>query len=58
MANSPATQKVWFITGTSTGFGRHLAEQILAAGGLVVATARKPEQLADSLAAAGLPPTA
>lgn len=40
-------QKIWFITGASTGFGRGLAEQVLAAGGKVVATARKPEQIAD-----------
>lgn len=39
--------KVWFITGTSTGFGRELAEQILAKGDKVVATARKPEVLQD-----------
>ena len=38
--------KVWLITGASTGLGRVLAEQVLAAGGSVVATARKPEQLA------------
>jgi NADP-dependent 3-hydroxy acid dehydrogenase YdfG len=44
-----ATQrtKVWLITGSSTGFGRILAEQLLAKGETVVATARKPEQLAD-----------
>jgi len=40
-------QRVWFITGASTGFGRLLAEQVLAAGGSVVATARKPDQIAD-----------
>ena len=40
-------QLVWFITGASTGFGRELAEQTLRAGYKVVATARKPEQLAD-----------
>jgi NAD(P)-dependent dehydrogenase (short-subunit alcohol dehydrogenase family) len=40
-------QKVWFITGASTGFGRILAEQALAKGDKVVATARKPEQIAD-----------
>jgi NAD(P)-dependent dehydrogenase (short-subunit alcohol dehydrogenase family) len=40
-------QRVWFITGTSSGFGRELAEQVLAQGDLVVATARKPEQIAD-----------
>lgn len=50
MKNSPssqASQSVWFITGASTGFGRELAVQLLAAGELVVATARKPEQIAD-----------
>lgn len=40
-------QRVWFITGASTGFGRILAEQVLAQGDKVVATARKPEQIAD-----------
>ena len=39
--------KVWFITGTSSGFGRILAEEVLAKGDKVVATARKPEVLAD-----------
>ena len=40
-------QRVWFITGTSSGFGRELAEQVLARGESVIATARKPEQIAD-----------
>jgi len=40
-------QKVWFITGTSTGFGREMAEQLLSKGEIVVATARKVEQIAD-----------
>ncbi|GGA66993.1 short-chain dehydrogenase/reductase [Edaphobacter acidisoli] len=39
--------RVWFITGCSTGFGRVLAEEVLKAGGKVVATARRPEQIAD-----------
>lgn len=39
--------KVWFITGASTGFGRLLAEEVLKSGGRVIATARKPEQVAD-----------
>ncbi len=39
--------KVWFITGTSSGFGRILAEEVLAKGERVVATARKPEVLQD-----------
>ncbi len=38
---------VWLITGASTGFGRELAEQLLRSGARVVATARKPEQIAD-----------
>jgi NAD(P)-dependent dehydrogenase (short-subunit alcohol dehydrogenase family) len=46
-----ATGRVWLITGTSSGFGRAIAEAALAAGDTVVATARRPEAL-DSLAAA------
>lgn len=38
--------RVWFITGSSTGFGRTLAESVLKVGESVIATARKPEQLA------------
>ncbi len=41
------TTRTWFITGASTGFGRLLAETVLAAGGKVVATARKVEQIQD-----------
>lgn len=37
--------KVWLTTGTSTGFGRELAEAALEAGDRVAATARKPETL-------------
>lgn len=48
MANSTQTaQRVWFITGASTGFGRLLAEEVLKAGGKVVATARKLDNVAD-----------
>jgi NAD(P)-dependent dehydrogenase (short-subunit alcohol dehydrogenase family) len=39
--------RVWFITGSSTGFGRILAEEVLKKGEIVVATARKIEQVAD-----------
>lgn len=39
--------RTWFITGSSTGFGRILAEEVLKAGDHVVATARKVEQVAD-----------
>lgn len=38
-------KKVWFITGSSTGFGRELAEEALAQDFKVAATARKPEIL-------------
>jgi len=40
-------EKVWLITGSSRGLGRVLAEAVLAAGDKLVATARKPAQLAD-----------
>jgi NAD(P)-dependent dehydrogenase (short-subunit alcohol dehydrogenase family) len=39
--------KVWLITGSSRGLGRHLAQAVLDAGHQLVATARKPEQLTD-----------
>lgn len=39
--------KVYLITGTSTGFGRALAEAVLERGDKVVLTARKPEQVAQ-----------
>src|SRR5437588_5936634 len=41
--------KVWFITGSSRGLGRNLAEAVLANGDRVAATARNPEQLKDLL---------
>ena len=37
--------KVWFITGSSRGFGAELVRAVLAHGDRVIATARKPEQL-------------
>jgi NAD(P)-dependent dehydrogenase (short-subunit alcohol dehydrogenase family) len=39
--------KVWLITGSSRGLGRALSEAVLESGDLLVATARKPEQLGD-----------
>lgn len=39
--------RVWFITGASTGFGRLLAEEVLKAGGRVIATARNVEQITE-----------
>ncbi|MFE4666931.1 SDR family NAD(P)-dependent oxidoreductase [Streptomyces sp. NPDC056716] len=41
------TTQTWLITGSSRGFGRNLAVAALEAGDHVVATARRPEQLAD-----------
>ncbi|KAE8392890.1 hypothetical protein BDV23DRAFT_150144 [Aspergillus alliaceus] len=38
--------RVWFITGCSRGLGLAIAETALNAGEFVIATARKPEQLA------------
>jgi NAD(P)-dependent dehydrogenase (short-subunit alcohol dehydrogenase family) len=46
MANVNTT-RTWFITGASTGFGRILAEEVLKAGGKVVATARRRDKVAD-----------
>ncbi|MEE4563929.1 oxidoreductase [Paenibacillus polymyxa] len=40
-------QKVWLITGCSTGFGRHIAEQTIDAGYKVVVTARNVEQITE-----------
>jgi NAD(P)-dependent dehydrogenase (short-subunit alcohol dehydrogenase family) len=41
------SNKVWFITGCSTGFGRELAKETLAKGYNVVVTARKTADVAD-----------
>lgn len=40
-------QRTWFITGASSGLGRHMAEQLLARGERVVGTIRKPGVLDD-----------
>lgn len=39
--------KTWFITGTSSGFGRLMTEKLLASGDRVAATARNPDALSD-----------
>ena len=44
---------VWFITGCSTGFGRELARLVLARGWNAVATARRPQGLAELVEGAG-----
>jgi NAD(P)-dependent dehydrogenase (short-subunit alcohol dehydrogenase family) len=42
--------RVFFVTGSSTGIGHALVEEILRQGDYVIATARKPETLQFSLA--------
>lgn len=44
--------KVWFVTGSSTGFGRSIVEDLIARGERVVATARDPRTLSDLVARA------
>ncbi len=43
--------RVWLVTGASSGFGRALAEAAVAAGDVVIATARRPEALDDLVSA-------
>ncbi|MFP7494731.1 oxidoreductase [Terribacillus saccharophilus] len=40
-------KKVWLITGTSSGFGRALAEELIENGEYVLATARNEESISD-----------
>ncbi|WP_223641229.1 oxidoreductase [Corallococcus sp. EGB] len=44
--------KVWFVTGSSSGFGRSIVEEVIARGERVVATARDPRTLEDLVARA------
>ncbi|MCU1515031.1 MAG: short chain dehydrogenase [Microbacteriaceae bacterium] len=46
-AGEPVTGKVWFITGSSRGFGREWATAALERGDRVAATARTVESIAD-----------
>lgn len=43
--------KVWLVTGANSGFGRAFTEAAVGARDVVVATARRPEALADLVAA-------
>ena len=45
--------QTWFITGASSGIGRHVAEKLLARGDRVVATVRRPDAFDDLGAAHG-----
>jgi NAD(P)-dependent dehydrogenase (short-subunit alcohol dehydrogenase family) len=47
MSDESGSTRVWFITGTSSGFGRSIAEEVLARGERVVATARRSDTVAD-----------
>jgi NAD(P)-dependent dehydrogenase (short-subunit alcohol dehydrogenase family) len=46
-------EQYWFITGSSRGLGRALVQAAIEAGDCVAATARRPEQLGDIVAAYG-----
>jgi NAD(P)-dependent dehydrogenase (short-subunit alcohol dehydrogenase family) len=46
-------RKIWFVTGSSRGFGREIVEAALKRGDRVVATARNPGQLDDLAKAYG-----
>jgi NAD(P)-dependent dehydrogenase (short-subunit alcohol dehydrogenase family) len=43
--------RIWLVTGANSGFGRAITEAAVAAGDTVVAAARRPESLADLVAA-------
>jgi NAD(P)-dependent dehydrogenase (short-subunit alcohol dehydrogenase family) len=45
--------KVWLVTGSASGLGRHIADAVLASGDRLVATARDPRRLADLVKAHG-----
>jgi NAD(P)-dependent dehydrogenase (short-subunit alcohol dehydrogenase family) len=53
MSDEGIGARVWFITGASSGFGRSIADEALARGEKVVATARRPEALDDLAGTAG-----
>ncbi|MEM6379879.1 MAG: oxidoreductase [Bacteroidota bacterium] len=40
-------QKIWFITGVSSGFGRELAKEVAAKGDLVIGSVRKESQIEE-----------
>ena len=47
MASDKDNSRVWFITGSSTGFGRVLTDILLKRGERVAVTARNPDQIQD-----------
>ena len=44
---SEAMKRVWLVTGANSGFGQAIVEAAIAAGDVVVATARRPSVLDD-----------
>jgi NAD(P)-dependent dehydrogenase (short-subunit alcohol dehydrogenase family) len=55
METKPMQNRVWLITGCSTGFGRILARRALERGERVVATARRAESIQDLASVAKRP---
>jgi NAD(P)-dependent dehydrogenase (short-subunit alcohol dehydrogenase family) len=51
MAEQHGADRVWLITGSSTGIGREIARAALEAGDRVAATARRPETVAELIEA-------
>ena len=51
MSSTTTSGRVWLVTGASSGFGRALTEAAVAAGDVVVGTARRPEALDDLVTA-------
>ncbi|MFJ4711327.1 oxidoreductase [Streptomyces sp. NPDC088785] len=49
--SSDDNARVWLVTGATSGFGRAIAEAAVAAGDIVIGTARRAETLADLVAA-------
>lgn len=49
-AGTQSEQRVWLITGASSGFGRAIATAALDGGDIVIATARHPQALDDLVA--------
>lgn len=51
MGEQNKTDRVWLITGCSTGIGREIANLVLASGQRAAVTARNPDSVADLVAA-------
>jgi NAD(P)-dependent dehydrogenase (short-subunit alcohol dehydrogenase family) len=51
--SNSTTRRTWFITGINSGFGRHMTEQLLAAGHRVAGTVRRPGSVDDLVAQYG-----